>query len=155
MKTTVKRVLWQRTLETAGPLRKPLPKAPARRSISELLTVNVRFDASAVEAQLAQWRRVLERSELGWYDRTEFRRQEDGSMKPFRSHRARRTALFGMDFAQGGVLDQTVCLVGESGPELVVKIPAGALKVGEPADFGDLFLLALPQMVSEMNEVSK
>ena len=140
MKTTVKRVLWQRTLKTAGPLRKALPKAPKRRSISELLTVNVRFDASAVEAQLAKWRRALEHVEERGY------------------RQARRATLFGMDFAAGGVRDQTgVCLVGESGPELVVTIPVGKLKVGEPVDFGqwaDLFLLSLPQFVREINEAS-
>jgi hypothetical protein len=140
MSKTVKRVLWQRTLETAGPLRKALPKAPTRRSISELLSVNVRFDASAAEAQLAQWRRAMDHvGERGY-------------------RQAKRTMLFGMDFAQGGVLDQTVVrLVGEAGPELRLTIPAGALKVGKPVGFSqyaDLFLLALPQMVREINEAS-
>lgn len=190
MKTTVKRALWQRTLETAGPLRRPLPRVEQPDPFG--LAVEQFCEAlSAASPQCGAGLAMY----LCWHDTTEFRRQEDGSMKPFRWSRgsyitdpivaggvlarcrptsalvdeigwpepkqgddfkpeqAKRTALFGMDFAAGGVRDQTgVCLVGESGPELVLTIPAGKLKVGEPVDFGDLFLLALPQMVREMNE---
>jgi hypothetical protein len=142
MSKTVKRALWQRTLETAGPLRKALPVAPnpASCGISERLSVNVRFDTSALESWLAKWQRSLEHVEERGY------------------RQAKRTMLFGMDFAQGGVRDQTVMrLVGERGPEMRLTIPAGKLKVGEPVAFSqyaDLFLFALPQMVREINEAS-
>ncbi len=49
---------------------------------------------------------------------------------------AKRVMLIGVDFAQGGVRDQTgVCLVGKCGPELVPMIPADGLKAGEPVSF--------------------
>lgn len=176
MSKTVKRVLWQRTLETAGPLRKALPvaSASAPSGISERLAINVRFDTSPLRAALAKLQPALKRLRddieaasphcgaglaqyLCWYDPTEFRRQEDGSMKPFRWSRGSYITGPVADLSCGGLRGRnpSVCLVGESGPELVVKIPAGKLKAGEPAGFdslADAFLLALPQMVREINE---
>ncbi|WP_066338306.1 hypothetical protein [Azohydromonas lata] len=161
MKSTVKRVLWQRALD-ATVLRRLLPVAPAPASpgIKERLTVDVRVDTNKLEAQLARWQRALERigaqevgTRLGWHDPTEFRRQEDGSMKPFRPHRA---TLFGMNFAQGGLLDQTIVrLVGERGPEVRLTIPVGGPRVPQGfSRYTDQFLLSLPQMVREINEAS-
>lgn len=117
MSKTVKRVLWQRTLETAGPLRKPLP-APKR--------LQTRFSQLMVTVEVHG--------------------KVEGFWRPI-----------GMDFAQGGVLDQTIVrLVGERGPEVRLTIPAGRLKVGEPV-FSWLvnpFLASLPQMVREINEAA-
>lgn len=142
MSKTVKRALWQRTLETAGPLRKALPRAPAptSRGISERLSVNVRLDTSALEAWLAQWQRALEHAQDRGYRQT------------------KRTMLFGMDFAQGGVLDQTLCLVGECGPELVLTIPAGGLKVRNPvspSQYDDPLVIAMQYFEHGINEGPK
>lgn len=121
MSKTVKRALWQRTLETAGPLRKALPVA----ANAECQWTMPDADAQCLESRRFEVDEVCcafgvdpaaVGAYLGWYDFTEFRRQEDGSMKPFRWS---RPTLFGMDFAQGGARDQTgVRLVGETGPEL-------------------------------------
>lgn len=125
MSKTVKRALWQRTLETAGPLRKALPQAPSQE----------------LEAFFCRMQAIVDRGE-------ERRRRQ-----------TKRTMLFGMDFAQGGVLDRTIVrLVGERGPELRLTIPAGGLKVGEPVNFDrcvEQFWAAMQQFVQEINEDPK
>jgi hypothetical protein len=159
MSKTLKRALWQRTLETAGPLRKALPVAMSQ----EMEGFFCRMQAIVDRGE--ERRRQQARAER---HRADFKAWVNGVLaeavpawKPVPGgpeHHRRLTVTLGMDFAAGGVLDQTVYLVGECEPEVVLTIPAGGLKVGEPVSFSqyaDLFLLALPQMVGEINEDPK
>jgi hypothetical protein len=156
MSKTVKRVLWQRTLETAGPLHKALPKAPEAEHQPAVFGMDpgAGDDMAGVAIGTVQAGKLTVHELATAYARALIADTVKNAAAAFQAMHLGKS----FSASAGGQHRGGMFLVGERGPELQLTFPARRLKVGKPAGFdqlGDLFLLSLPQMVREINEGPK
>jgi hypothetical protein len=149
MGKTVKRALWQRTLEAAGPLRQPLPKAPESKHEPAVLGM----DAGAGDDTTVVTRSTVPVGKLMVHELA------DAYVRAlvadtFKDAAAEFKKLhLGQPWATGGEHRGGVRLVGEGDPESRGTIPVGMWQVGASAMEAVLARWQL-DLVRQLNEGS-